>query len=558
MSILTGNFNKIRNIETEKSKSKVYLFTGHLGSGKTTLINNILKNIDKEERKNLVLIINDVWTQNIDFSRLEAENKDLEMSNISGNWCICCGDLASFEKEIEKIRNNEKENWIVKNLIIEPSWIADPKKMDATLKKFWFEAVVVNNLNPLILKEKNEDEIKKFINENIAISDFICLMETWSFFDEEAKKILESLTSWKNIRIIPKWSLWIENMNQDENQKNPFANFLKDLQNKTPTKKNIFSILDWEKKQEIAISRENQKISRYKLVNLVKAFSPYLVRAKWVLADWKDFDISFWENIDIKRIPSVDINTKTYKIPKKRNFAFNFIFSPDTPKEILEDFENFLENPEKENKENYEKYFWSNGIPSITKQADYQGKIDKLVEQFFEYMDLDSEKNEILKEIENLEKIENPEEKLEKNLILEKNLNEKKSQLSQLWDDMKFDSPIIWLKYKIQAYKWTSWEISTIWDLTNHCFKSNDYICGKRIDFLAKYLKNKFKINIFEMDENMNLEEFFNKYENELNNICQDEKIMNLWLRYEYFTIWKKVAKWENYRRSKTFYEKNL
>jgi|GEM_PF-6048045 cobW/hypB/ureG, nucleotide-binding domain len=45
-----------KGVETEKAKSKVYLFLGALGSGKTTLINNLSQNFPE----NTLVIINDV------------------------------------------------------------------------------------------------------------------------------------------------------------------------------------------------------------------------------------------------------------------------------------------------------------------------------------------------------------------------------------------------------------------------------------------------------------------------------------------------------------------
>lgn len=553
------NWNFIRtNIEKiEKSNSKVYLFTWHLGSGKTTLINNLLKNFSEEERKNLTLIINDVWAQNIDFSRLQGNHKDLEMTAISGNGCICCGDLASFEKELEKIRKNEKETWVAKTLIIEPSWIAEPFQMNSILKKFWFSPIITSSLNPFVLKEKSHEELKKYVYENLWISDFITLCQTWSYFDEEAKKILEGILTGKNIRIIPKWSLSIENMTWEETEKNPFKNFLNDLENTSVKQKNFFSRVKEKTNPEITISRKNFPISRYKLVNILKIFGKHLVRAKWTLADNKEFDISFWWIIDIKRIPEIDKNSKTYKITENKNKQFNFIFDGNTPKNILEDFEKFLENKE-ENKNFYEKYFWSAGIPEIPKESDYNAKIQKLIYQFDEYMDLYNSEINFKKELEEIENIENHEEKAKKFEEIEKNLLEIKNKMNILWDDMKFDNPIIWMQYKNQAYKNSSSEIPTIWALIKHCFKNLDYICGKRIDFFAKHFEKKFGIDIYEIDENMSFDDFLEKYSHELKEICQDEKFMNLWLRYEYFTIWEKTAKWENYRRSKKFYELNL
>lgn len=553
-----GNFNKPANIETEKSKSKVWLFTGHLGSGKTTLINNLLKNFSPEERENTLLIINDVWSQNIDFSRLQWANKDMEMTAISGNGCICCGDLESFEKELENIRKQEKETWIAKNLIIEPSWIAEPVQMNSVLKKFWYEPITTSSLNSLILKEKTEEEIKNYVRENLWISDFITLCNTWSYFDEETKKILESFLSWKNIRILPKWSVAIENMTWEESQNNPFVNFLNDLKNANPSKKMIFSQVKEKKEQEKTISRDNFPISRYKLLNLVKVFWEYLIRAKWTLSDNKDFDISFWWVIDIKRIPEIDKENKTYKIPENKNKQFNFIFKADTPKEILEKFEEVLTNNEEENKDFYEKYFWSAWVPEIPKESDYNGKIQKLIYQFDEYMDMYNSEISLKKDLEEIEKIENPIQKAKKFEEIEKNFSKIKNDMIILWDDMKFDNPIIWMQYKNQAYKNSPSEIPTIWDLIKHCFKNLDYICGKRIDFFAKNFKRKFWIDIFEIDWNISFDDFLKKYEKELKEICQDEKFMDLWLKYEYFTVWERTAKWENYKRSKKFYELNL
>lgn len=553
-----GNFNKPANIETEKSKSKVWLFTGHLGSGKTTLINNLLKNFSPEERENTLLIINDVWSQNIDFSRLQEQNKDMEMTAISWNGCICCGDEDSFKKVLEQIRKQEKETWITKNLIIEPSWIAEPVQMNAILKQFWFEPIVSSSLNSLILKGKTEEEIKNYVRENLGISDFVVLCNTGSYFDEETKKILESILTGKNIRILPKGSVSIEAMTWDELKNNPFVRFANDLKNTSPNKKITFSQVKEKKEQEKTISRENFPISRYKLLNLVKVFWEYLVRAKWTLSDNKEFDILFGWVIDIKRIPEIDKNSKTYNIPENKNKQFNFIFKAETPKEILKKFEEILENTEEENKDFYEKYFWSAGVPEIPKESEYNGKIQKLIYQFDEYIDMYNSEISLKEELEKIEEIKNPEEKAKEFEKLEKEFAKIKNDMAILWDDMKYDNPIIWLQYKNHAYRWTSSEIPTIWEFIKHCFKNLDYICGRRIDFFAKNLEKKFGINIYELEPNMTFDEFLETYHKELWELCQDEKFMNLWLRYEYFTIWERTAKWENYRRSKKFYELNL
>lgn len=71
------------------NKTKITLLTGYLGSGKTTLINHILKN---QEGYKIAVIVNDVGEINIDSELIEKsgyiESNDSLVS--LSNGCICC------------------------------------------------------------------------------------------------------------------------------------------------------------------------------------------------------------------------------------------------------------------------------------------------------------------------------------------------------------------------------------------------------------------------------------------------------------------------------------
>ena len=84
-----------------KNKIPVILITGYLGSGKTTLMQNLLK----QEQRKIALIVNDMGSVNIDAALLN-KNRDriasVEMVELQ-NGCICCTLRDEFIAEIERI-----------------------------------------------------------------------------------------------------------------------------------------------------------------------------------------------------------------------------------------------------------------------------------------------------------------------------------------------------------------------------------------------------------------------------------------------------------------------
>lgn len=167
-----------------------------------------------------------------------------------------------------------------------------------------------------------------------------------------------------------------------------------------------------------------------------------------------------------------------------------------------------------------------------------ENKIQKLVLQFFEYMDIH---NEIHNLLENLKKIEGQKEKIK----IKAEITKKEFFLKQLGDDMKFDNPFIWISYKAKAYKWRKNEISTIWQFLDHCSHKTD-ICHQRYNFLNKNLKEKYNFDLEKQDKNEKIENFLkNEF---LLELSQNKDFMENWIKYEYFEKDWKVAKWENYK----------
>ena len=104
-----------------QKRKPVTMITGYLGSGKTTVLNELLKSQTGER---LAIIVNDLGSINIDASVIkknsvvEAEAKMIEMTN----GCICCTLQEAFMEQIERLSADDK----VDKIIVEASGVSNP------------------------------------------------------------------------------------------------------------------------------------------------------------------------------------------------------------------------------------------------------------------------------------------------------------------------------------------------------------------------------------------------------------------------------------------------
>ena len=107
----------------------VLLLTGYLGSGKTTLVNNILSN-----RKGIrfAVIVNDIGEVNIDADLIQkggvVGSKDDSLVALQ-NGCICCTLKADLVEQIYELTRMQKFDYIV----IEASGICEPEPIAQTI-----------------------------------------------------------------------------------------------------------------------------------------------------------------------------------------------------------------------------------------------------------------------------------------------------------------------------------------------------------------------------------------------------------------------------------------
>lgn len=127
-------------------------------------------------------------------------------------------------------------------------------------------------------------------------------------------------------------------------------------------------------------------------------------------------------------------------------------------------------------------------------------------------------------------------------------LDELRHNQQQLSDDMTFDTPLVWVMYKFEAYKDEAQPIRTMHDFRLHCSKPG-YICTKRFIFLNAHLCSNGQRPLTgskQYPDEMLLSEIFPL----LGEIEQDEVFLFSWRAHEYYQEDGAIKKWQNYTPS--------
>lgn len=101
-------------MEEMNLKTKIDIFSGFLGAGKTMLIKKLIK--EKLQVENLVIIENEFGEVGIDGSILKDSNVQVKEINAG---CICCTVTSDFNKSIKEVIERFKPT----RIIIEPSGV---------------------------------------------------------------------------------------------------------------------------------------------------------------------------------------------------------------------------------------------------------------------------------------------------------------------------------------------------------------------------------------------------------------------------------------------------
>ena len=200
-------------MENKVKEIPVLLLTGYLGSGKTTLVNRILRN---ERGIKFAVIVNDIGEVNIDES-LIAEGGIVGKGDDSlvplSNGCICCTLKMDLVQQLSDIAQSEKFDYIV----IEASGICEPAPIAQTISaypqiypqlaktaKAKLDNIVTvvdalrmrdefNKANDPLLAYISEEEMKKNINQQVEFCNTILLNKASEVSKEDLEKVKDIL-----------------------------------------------------------------------------------------------------------------------------------------------------------------------------------------------------------------------------------------------------------------------------------------------------------------------------------------------------------------------------
>ena len=125
-------------------------------------------------------------------------------------------------------------------------------------------------------------------------------------------------------------------------------------------------------------------------------------------------------------------------------------------------------------------------------------------------------------------------------------LDDLRRDQQQLSDDMTFDTPLIWVMYKFEAYQDEAQPIRTMHDFRLHCSKPG-YICTKRFIFLNAHLCSNGQSSLMDRKQytdEMLLSEIFPL----LSEIERDKNFLSNWRAHEYYQEDDVIKKWQDYK----------
>ena len=187
----------------------VLLLTGYLGSGKTTLVNKILKN---ERGIKFAVIVNDIGEVNIDANLIEqggvVGQKDDSLVALQ-NGCICCTLKMDLVQQLSEIAAMQKFDYIV----IEASGICEPAPIAQTICAYpqmypeyakegiaKLDAIVTvvdalrmrdefENGNDLMAKDLGEEDLASLVIQQVEFCNIVLLNKASEVAPEELAKL---------------------------------------------------------------------------------------------------------------------------------------------------------------------------------------------------------------------------------------------------------------------------------------------------------------------------------------------------------------------------------
>ena len=187
----------------------ITLITGYLGSGKTTLINHILRN---SQGYKMAVIVNDIGEVNIDADLIENDGvvsgKDENLVALS-NGCICCTLKKDLINQLADLVKTQKFD----HILIEASGICEPVPIAQTisymeqefekqqLPRFYYLDAIISVTDALRLRDefgcgetlkeatRGEENLENLVIQQIEFCDIVLLNKASLVSKEELRRV---------------------------------------------------------------------------------------------------------------------------------------------------------------------------------------------------------------------------------------------------------------------------------------------------------------------------------------------------------------------------------
>jgi len=169
------------------------LISGYLGTGKTTLINNLLRTT----KKKIALLVNDFGDVNIDESLIETRTDSV--LSIAGG-CVCCSYGNELIETLESMNSNEI---LPDHIVLEASGIALPSKIIQTISLMdflSFHGTVLLTDASRLRSQLNDLYISDTISLQIEQHDLLVLNKTDLLEEDELLNCIDTLSKRFEIR----------------------------------------------------------------------------------------------------------------------------------------------------------------------------------------------------------------------------------------------------------------------------------------------------------------------------------------------------------------------
>ena len=167
--------------------TKIDIFSGFLGAGKTTLIKKLIKEAYNNEK--LVLIENEFGEIGIDGGFLKEAGIQITEMN---SGCICCSLVGDFKEALEKVIAQFSPD----RILIEPSGVGKLSDVIRAVQNVSNENVVLNGFTTVVDANKCKMYMKnfgEFFNDQVQHASSIILSRTDVLSEEKLNKVIELL-----------------------------------------------------------------------------------------------------------------------------------------------------------------------------------------------------------------------------------------------------------------------------------------------------------------------------------------------------------------------------